>query len=160
VFCHFFILEILHKCETCSSTSESCRRQTGWCRDSVQGLICPQFRIRSKMLCEMTNPVAQLRKSWSMARVAFCVQTRPGTIELSEDFLGFGIDGKHGIARLKILVPEIVCLSKLCVTERGSTSREDLRHIVQSETIFDKPATYDRKTDRRPHRRQFFGNYG
>ena len=41
-----------------------------------------------------------------------------GTIELSEEFLGFGIDGKHGIACLKILVLEIVDLFKLCVTER------------------------------------------
>ena len=41
-----------------------------------------------------------------------------GTIKLSEEFLGFGIDGKHGIARMKILVLEIVDLFKLCVTER------------------------------------------
>ena len=31
---------------------------------------------------------------------------------------------------------------------------------MQSETIFDKPGTYDRRTDRRPHHRQFLGNYG
>ena len=34
----------------------------------------------------------------------------PGTIELSEEFVGFGIDGKHGIPRLEILALEIVDL--------------------------------------------------
>ena len=33
-----------------------------------------------------------------------------GTIELSEELFGFGIDGKHGIPRLEILALEIVDL--------------------------------------------------
>ena len=41
-----------------------------------------------------------------------------GTIELSEELFGFGIDGKHGILCLEILALEIVDLIKLCVAER------------------------------------------
>ena len=39
-------------------------------------------------------------------------------IELSEELLGFGVDGKHRIPRVKVLTLKIGDLLELCVAER------------------------------------------